>query len=131
MPIAHWCILAVCLLPVLTIGLAKAASVLARGRNGEHYDNKHPREWEARLTGWQQRAHAAQANGFEALPLFIAAVILAQQAHADQGRIDALALWFVTVRIVYVIAYLMNLGTLRSLVWAAGFAVSVAILAIA
>ena len=131
MPTAHWCILAACLLPVLTIGLAKAASVLAKGRNGEVYDNNHPREWAVRLTGWQQRAHAAQVNGFEALPLFIAAVILAQQAHADQGRIDSLALLFVALRIVYVIVYLMNLGTLRSLVWAAGFAVSVAILAMA
>jgi uncharacterized MAPEG superfamily protein len=37
----------------------------------------------------------------------------------------------VALRIVYVIVYLMNLGTLRSLVWAAGFAVSVAILVMA
>ena len=131
MPIAHWCILAACLLPVLTIGLAKAGSVLAKGRNGEMFDNNHPREWAARLTGWQQRAHAAQMNGFEALPLFIAAVVLAQQSHAEQGRIDALALVFVAIRIIYVIVYLMNLGTLRSLVWGAGFAVSVAILAMA
>ena len=131
MPVAHWCILAACLLPVLTIGLAKAGSVLAKGRNGEMFDNNHPREWAARLTGWQQRAHAAQMNGFEALPLFIAAVVLAQQSHAEQGRIDALALVFVAIRIVYVIVYLMNLGTLRSLVWGAGFAVSVAILAMA
>ncbi|MBL8431744.1 MAG: MAPEG family protein, partial [Dechloromonas sp.] len=76
-------------------------------------------------------AHAAQMNGFEALPLFIAAVVLAQQAHAEQGRIDTLALLFVAIRIVYVVVYLMNLGTLRSLVWGAGFAVSVAILAMA
>jgi len=131
MPVAHWCILAACLLPVLTIGLAKAGSVLAKGRNGEMFDNNHPREWAARLTGWQQRAHAAQMNGFEALPLFIAAVVLAQQSHAEQGRIDALALVFVAIRIIYVIVYLMNLGTLRSLVWGAGFAVSVAILAMA
>ena len=131
MPIAHWCILAACLLPILTIGLAKAGPVLAKGGNGEVYDNRHPREWAARLSGWQQRAHAAQMNGFEALPLFIAAVVLAQQAHAEQGRIDTLALLFVAIRIIYVVVYLMNLGTLRSLVWGAGFAVSVAILAMA
>jgi uncharacterized MAPEG superfamily protein len=127
MPIAHWCIPVASLLPVLTIGLAKTASVLAKGRSGVVYDNNHPREWAARLTGWQQRAHAAEMNGFEALPLFIAVVILAQQAHADQGRIDSLAPLSVSLRIVY----LMNLGTLRSLVWVAGFAVSVAILAMA
>ena len=67
----------------------------------------------------------------QALPLFIAAVILAQQAHADQGRIDTLALSFVAVRVVYVIVYLMNLATLRSLVWVVGLAISTAILAMA
>lgn len=131
MPIANWCILAACLLPVMTIGLAKVASVLAKGKGGEGFDNNNPRAWASRLTGWQQRAHAAQMNGFEALPLFIAAVILAQQAHADQGHIDTLALSFVAVRVVYVIVYLMNLGTLRSLVWLVGLAISTAILAMA
>ena len=31
MPIANWCILAACLLPVMTIALAKIASFLAMG----------------------------------------------------------------------------------------------------
>jgi len=73
---------------------------------------------------------AAQSNGFEALPLLIAAVVLAQQAHADQGRIDALALAFVVIRVVYVATYLMNLGTLRSLAWRAGLAASLAVMAL-
>ena len=63
--------------------------------------------------------------------MFIAAVILAQQAHADQGRIDTLALIFVGLRVLYVAAYLMNLGALRSLIWAGGVAVSVVLFTMA
>jgi uncharacterized MAPEG superfamily protein len=57
-------------------------------------------------------------------------VVLAQQVHADQGRIDTLALSFVAIRVVYVAAYLMNQGTLRSLVWFAGLGASLAIMAL-
>ena len=130
MTIANWCVLAACVLPVLTVGLAKAGSArLARKAGG--YDNNNPRVWEQGLTGWRQRANAAQNNGFEALPLFIAAVILAQQSHADQGRIDSLALAFIALRVLYVAAYLMNQGTVRSLLWAGGVAASIAILVMA
>lgn len=130
MTIAKWCVLAACALPILTVGLAKAASARSAGPAGR-YDNQQPRDWAARLTGWQQRAHAAQLNGFEALPLFIAAVLLAQMAQADQGRIDQLALAFVGIRVVYVATYLMNLGSLRTLVWTAGLATCVALLMLA
>ena len=76
MSIANWCVLAACLLPVVTVGAAKASVGMKSPRKGG-YDNHNPRQWEAGLTGWQQRANAAQANGFEALPLFIAAVLMA------------------------------------------------------
>lgn len=130
MSIANWCILAACALPPLTVGLAKVASARLENKEGR-YDNNNPRAWAERLTGWQQRANAAQMNGFEALPLFIAAVILAQQAHADQARIDMLALTFIAIRIAYVAVYLMNIGALRTLVWTAGLITSIAILAMA
>jgi uncharacterized MAPEG superfamily protein len=130
MTIANWCILAACALPLMSAGLPKlASSRLARGQG--LYDNRQPRVWAAGLGGWQQRAVAAQANGFEALPLFIAAVILAQQAHAEQGRVDLLALGFIGIRVAYVGCYLADLGTLRTLVWSAGVAVCVALLAMA
>lgn len=129
MTIANWCILAACLLPTATIGLAKVASA-AQPRESR-YNNRQPREWTAGLSGWMQRANGAQANGFECLPLFIAAVILAQQAHADQGRIDLLAMSFIAIRVVYVAAYLANAASLRTLVWLAGVATSIALLAMA
>jgi uncharacterized MAPEG superfamily protein len=59
--------------------------------------------------------------------LFIA-VVLAQQAHADQGHIDTLAMIFIGLRLIYVATYLANMSNLRSLVWTAGVAVNIAIL---
>lgn len=128
MSIAKWCVLAACVLPTLTVGLAKMSSARLSRKDGR-YDNQQPREWAAKLTGWQQRANAAQANGFEALPLFIAGVVFAQMAQADQARIDMLALAFVGIRIAYVGAYLANQGTLRTLIWTAGLGVSITLLA--
>lgn len=128
MSIANWCVVVACVLPVLTAGIAKASKARLPKKSGG-YDNKNPRDWASQLSGWQARAIAAQNNGFEALPLFIAAVVLAQQAHVEQGRIDTLAIMFVAIRVVYVATYVMNLGTLRSLVWTAGFATCVAMIA--
>lgn len=124
MTIANWCVLIACLLPTATVGLAKLTS-----RGADRYNNKHPRDWVSGLTGWKARANAAQLNGFEALPLFIAAVVLAQQAQAEQGRIDTLAMAFIAVRVVYVAMYLANQHALRTLVWIGGTAISIAILA--
>lgn len=127
MTLANWCVLAACLLPVITVGLAKADSAKLKPEEGG-YDNREPRLWAQQLEGWRQRANAAQQNGWEALPLFIAAVVLAQQAHADQGRIDMLAMTFIGLRLIYIATYLANMSNLRSLVWTAGVAVNVAIL---
>lgn len=127
MTLANWCVLAACLLPVITVGLAKAGSAKLSREEGR-YNNQQPRVWAQQLQGWRQRANAAQQNGWEALPLFIAAVVLAQQAHADQGRIDTLAMIFIGLRLIYVATYLANMSNLRSLVWTAGVAVNIAIL---
>src|SRR5471030_876042 len=119
MTIANWCVLAACLLPTATVGLAKLASAKLPSGGGR-YNNKQPREWAAGLSGWQARANAAQMNGFEILPLFIAAVVLAQQAHAEQARVDLLALGFIGLRLAYIGLYLANVDALRTLAWFAG-----------
>lgn len=127
MTIAKWCILLACLLPVLTMFIAKVSLSFKPRREGG-FDNNHPREWEAKLSGWQARAKAAQDNGFEALPLFIAGVLFAQMSHANQASIDQLAMIFIAIRLAYVAAYLMNWASLRSVIWFAGFLVSAALL---
>ena len=129
MTITQWCVLAACLLPVLTMGMAKASFGRTPRREGG-FDNVNPREWEAKLTGWQGGAHAARSDGVEALALFIAGVFFAQMSGVEQGRIDMLALAFVALRLAYTWAYLSNHASLRSLIWFAGIGVSVALLVI-
>jgi len=124
MTIANSCIIVASLLPIICAGLAKSQ---ASGKPRRGYDNHDPRAWLARQGGWQARANAAQQNGFEALPLFIAGVLVAQQLQAPQARIDALALGFIAARLVYCVAYLADYAALRSLCWLAGVVISIAL----
>ncbi|MGF6525178.1 MAPEG family protein [Variovorax sp. PvP013] len=118
---AYWCVLIAAVLPYLSAYLAKAGAYGPR-------DNAAPREWASRQSGWRSRANAAQANGFEGLPFFIGAVVIAHQLGAAQGRIDLLAGAYVLLRVVYVGLYVAGIGGLRSAVWALGFLANVAIL---
>lgn len=118
MTTAYWCVLAAGLLPYAATLTAKL---------GARFDNRLPREWLHRQTGYRARANAAQLNGFEAFPLFAAAVLIAHQLAAPQPRIDALALAFVAARIVYFACYLADLHWLRSVAWFVGIGSAVAI----
>jgi uncharacterized MAPEG superfamily protein len=119
MTIAYWCVLFMGLFPYVAAGIAK--------KGFEGYDNGMPRQWLAKQTGFRARANAAQANLFESLPFFFAAVIIASIAQAPQNRIDILALGFVAARIAYLICYVADWPTTRSIVWTCGIACVVAI----
>ena len=119
MTIAFACVLFMGLLPYVAAGIAK--------KGFEAYDNGAPRQWLAKQTGFRARANAAQANLFESLPLFFAAVIIAHIGHAPQLRVDLLALGFVAARIAYLICYVANWPTARSIVWLVGIVCVVAI----
>lgn len=126
MTLANYCILVACLLPIVCVALAKYRGFGKPRREGG-FDNHDPRAWLARQTGWQARANAAQANSFEALPLFIAGVLVAQQLQAPQARVDMLAMAFIVARLIYIAVYLADRPNLRSLVWAIGVALSIAL----
>jgi uncharacterized MAPEG superfamily protein len=119
MTIAYTCVLFMGLFPYVAAGIAK--------KGFEQYDNGMPREWLAKQTGFRARANAAQANLFESLPFFFAAVIIASMSGAPQARIDLLAIGFVIARIAYLICYIANWPTLRSIVWLLGLICVVAI----
>jgi uncharacterized MAPEG superfamily protein len=119
MTIAYWCVLFMGLFPYVATGVAK--------KGFEGYDNGMPRQWLAKQTGFRARANAAQANLFESLPFFFAAVIIASIANAPQNRIDLLAIGFVAARIAYLICYVADWPSTRSIVWLAGLACVVAI----
>ena len=112
MTIAYACVLFMGLLPYIAAGIAK--------KGFEQYDNSMPRQWLAKQTGFRARANAAQANLFESLPFFFAAVIIAHIEHAPQSTVDFLALGFVIARIAYLICYIANWPTARSIVWLFG-----------
>lgn len=113
MKIAYLCILVTLLLPYIWVTIAKAS--------GKRYDNRDPRGWLSQQTDAKaQRANAAQLNAFEALPGFIAAVLMAQLAGVNVQHITLCAVAFVVFRILHGVFYIGNKHQLRSLTWFGG-----------
>jgi uncharacterized MAPEG superfamily protein len=112
MSLAFWCVLIAGLLPFVATVTAKAG--------GARFNNRDPRSWLAKQEGFRKRANNAQANSFEAFPLFAAGVMVATLAKAPQTAIDMTALFFIGMRVVYLVCYLADWHWLRSLVWFIG-----------
>jgi uncharacterized MAPEG superfamily protein len=125
--IAYWCVLVAAILPVVCAGIAKSGMFRISPKKGG-YDNNDPRAWLARQTDWRARANAAQANTFEALPFFFAAVIIAHQLQARQAVVDILAFMFVVLRIAYIMMYVADMAKTRSVIWVTAFLVNIWIL---
>ena len=104
-------LLGACLLPYVFTIIAKFAG------DFKVSDNKNPREFLAKTTGLAARANAVQQNSFESLPLFIAAVLMAEYMVVPQVIIMKLGIAYIVLRIIYGICYLLNLATLRSIIW--------------
>ena len=84
---------------------------------GITYDNKCPREQATTYTGPAARAGWAQANSFEAFPLFAAAVILAMVTGIDGAMLTTWSIAYVVLRFAYGFFYIINWDALRSLAW--------------
>lgn len=126
MNLAHVCMVVAALLPIVCAGIAKQGSFGKRRSEGG-YDNHDPRAWLAKQTGYRARANAAQANSFEALPLFMAGVLVAQQTGARPLVVDGLAVAFVVLRVVYIWCYVSDRQLLRSTVWTLALGCSIAL----
>ena len=125
--IAYWCVLVMAILPIVCTGISKYG-MFSKSRRDGGYDNHNPRAWLAKQTDWRARANAAQANTFEALPFFFAAVIIAHQLQARQTVVDILAFIFVLLRLGYVLMYVADMAKTRSVIWAAALLVNIWIL---
>lgn len=122
MAIAYWCILVIAALPYIWSSVGKSF--------GKHYDNHDPRQWLAQQTDPRvHRGNAAHLNAFEAFAPFAAAVLMAQFAGVDPGRITLLAVGFVVARMAHGVFYITNVHALRSLSWMAGIACVFALMA--
>lgn len=104
-------ILIACLLPYVFAILAKVLG----GFKAE--DNQNPRAFLANTTGLAARANAVQQNSFESLPLFIAAVLMAEYLVVPQFITMMFGIAYIVLRIIYGMCYLANWSTLRSIVW--------------
>jgi uncharacterized MAPEG superfamily protein len=115
MTLAFHMILVAALLPYVGTAYAKFS-----GGGAKTYDNHSPRVQAESLPPARRRGYWAQLNGFEAFPPFAAGVIVAHLAGAAQPWIDALAVAFVILRVLYTAFYIHDKPTARSLVWFIG-----------
>lgn len=117
------CLLIAVVMPIV----AKAPLAWAMAKQGR-YDNRLPRLQQQQLQGFGARAKAAHENSFEALIMFTPGVL----ALVATGKITDIsqyfAIGFVLARVGYLICYWFNQDKLRSLLWMAGFGLSVALL---
>ena len=120
MTLAEWCVFGALLLYLATIASIKW--IRFRG-----FDNSRPRDPAFYADAIAQRALGAHQNGIETFPFFAFAVLLAEFRDAPQRLIDELAVLFLIVRIAYMLTYLGNRPTLRSILWSIGFAINLGI----
>jgi uncharacterized MAPEG superfamily protein len=115
MPFYFWCVLAM----MAILYFSKIPVGIAMNQAGG-YDNRNPRDQQARLTGWGRRATAAHQNGFEIFPLFGVSVLMAHVLEVNPHWVNLLAGYFVVSRVVYIALYIGNVDKARSLVWMSG-----------
>jgi uncharacterized MAPEG superfamily protein len=113
MAIAHWCLLVVVLLPYLL-------SVAARSGAGYTEYVADPRAYSDRLDGWHRRAHLAHLNAFEAVPGFIAGLLVAELTSTPRAWVDGLAVAFAAFRILHALLYIGDRPRTRSHAWRFG-----------
>jgi uncharacterized MAPEG superfamily protein len=91
------------------------------------FDNSKPRDPAFFQDPLRARALGAHINGIETFPFFAAAVLLAEFRTSPQNLVNELAVLFLIVRIAYVLTYLGDRPTLRTILWNIGFAINLGI----
>ncbi|MEM7295680.1 MAG: MAPEG family protein [Pseudomonadota bacterium] len=88
-----------------------------------------PRDQIPALTGYAGRAQRAMQNNFEALILFIVAVVVVTLTDGASSWLTATCAWtYVAARVLYVPAYLFAWVPGRSVVWAVGLIATITML---
>jgi uncharacterized MAPEG superfamily protein len=116
-----WCLVLVALLPYVL----SFSGGYFRMRQLGSIDNKHPRLQAVKLDGVGARVYAAQANAWEALALFTAALVVLHLANPEAARGSTaanLSLTFLLTRVAHPIAYAANQDLVRSGVFVVGLA---------
>ncbi len=120
MTIAEWCLFGAVLLYLGTVAPAKALG-------HRDFDNGAPRDPRFYEHPVRKRALGAHINGIETFPFFATAVLLAEFRQAPQSWVDALAVAFLVTRLLFVLAYVGDRPTTRTVLWNAAFAFNLGI----
>ena len=113
MTFAYFSILIFALLNSLCSILAKKSARLLDAEA-----NHEPRRHRSQASGKAARLFAAEQNGYEMLPLYASAVIIAHvTGEAAQSTINILSALFLLLRTAYIWAYAQDKATLRSNIW--------------
>lgn len=107
--------------------IAKIPVAIAMHRLGR-YDNHHPRQQQAKLSGFGARALAAHQNAFETLIIYGIAMTTAMATNTTTDNVIYLASAHIIARVIYSISYYLDINLLRSLMWAIGTFCSIGIM---
>ena len=115
MTIAIWCIFIAAALPYVAFTFVKGL------------DPSQPRYHVADLVGQSVRAYGAHLNGLETFPWFAASVIVAHMLAGPSRIADALAVFYILLRIGHMAAYISGRQPLRSAAFGVAQLVALAI----
>lgn len=91
-------------------------------KTDKRFSNASPRIYLENLEpGPRQRSYWAHKNTLEMMPLYSAAVIIATIQDVDPTTLDLIAAGFIFCRLSFIFAYILDLSTIRSIVWAFAF----------
>jgi len=120
MTVAEWCLFGAVMLYLGTLAPTKALAP----REFNNADPRNPAFYEHPI---RKRALGAHVNGMETFPFFATAVLLAEFRSAPQPWVDGLAIAFLALRLAFVVAYLTNAPTARTVLWNAAMAFNLGI----
>lgn len=120
MTVAEWCLFGAIMLALLTLALVKPMA-------GREFDNANPRDPHFYERPVRRRALGAHLNGLETFPFFAVSILLAEFRQSPQTWVDALAAAFLLARIAFVVAYIGDRPTLRTILWNIGMAFNLGI----
>ncbi len=119
-PILVVCMLVACVWPVACVAVAKQLA----GFNSSH--NNHPRTFMAQLHNTAAaRMYSCHSNSYEALPMFLSAILLCNYLVIPEALVLKLCLAFMAFRLLYTVAYAADWPTVRSSAWAMAFGCNV------
>ena len=113
-----WVLLVTVLVPYVLAGVGAAQRKAQLGTVDNH-------NWRAnqlpKLTGMGSRVYSAQANAWEAVGIFTAAVVVNHLAGGDERLSAIAALTFLGARVAHAGLYLADLATLRTVAFLVGW----------